>query len=197
MKNSLSRSNIPAKNLLRVIHRIVEPDCHDLLLVQRKLPALVQHRGNLLKRVVVALRFLVAAREIQQQRGRHGLKVNPQPSRNRYGSRAAFCARCAPMHVLLSRLRITSLTEAVSYLLLMAIAMPLKYLAGMPLAVKVMGMIHGVLFLILLWLLVRSHFETKWPKSRLWLLAFASLIPLMPFFLDRRMRRWLAESSEA
>ena len=100
------------------------------------------------------------------------------------------------MHVLLSRLRIASLTEAVSYLLLLAVAMPLKYMAGMPMAVQIIGMIHGVLFLILIWLIVRTHFETPWPKSRLWLLVVASLVPLMPFFLDDKMRRWLAESRE-
>ena len=95
---------------------------------------------------------------------------------------------------MLSRLRMTSLTEATSYLLLMAVAMPLKYLAGIALAVQVIGMIHGVLFLVLIWLLLRTGFETSWPKSRLWLLALASLIPLMPYFLDHRVRGWIAES---
>jgi len=100
------------------------------------------------------------------------------------------------MHALLSRLRITSLTEAVSYLLLMAVAMPLKYIWGMPLAVQVIGMIHGVLFLMLLWFIVRANYETPWPRSRLWLLAFASLVPLMPFFLDRKVRAWIGETQE-
>jgi len=100
------------------------------------------------------------------------------------------------MRVLLSRLRITSLLEAVSYLLLLGVAMPLKYLADMAIAVQVVGMIHGVLFMILIWLIMRVRFETSWPSSRLRLLAIASLVPLMPFFLDAKMRRWLAESEE-
>ena len=94
----------------------------------------------------------------------------------------------------LSHLRTTSLTEATSYLLLLVIAMPLKYMAGIAVGVQVIGMIHGVLFLILIWLLVRANFETSWPKSRIWLLALASLVPLMPYFLDRRVRGWIAES---
>ena len=98
------------------------------------------------------------------------------------------------MLALLSRLRIASLCEAVSYLLLLGIAMPLKYLAGMPLAVQIFGMMHGVLFLVLVWLLVRSYLETPWPKSRIWMLAFASLVPLVPFFLDRRVRQWIVQS---
>lgn len=101
------------------------------------------------------------------------------------------------MLVLLSRLRIMSLTEAVSYLLLLAIAMPLKYVYDMPLAVQVIGMIHGVLFMMLLWFLVRANFESPWPRSRLWLLAIASLVPLMPFFLDRKVRGWIGETQEA
>ena len=96
---------------------------------------------------------------------------------------------------MLSRLRSASLIEATSYLLLLAVAMPLKYLAGIALAVQVLGMIHGVLFLVLIWLLVRAAFETSWPKSRLLLLGFASLVPLMPYFLDSKVRGWIAESS--
>lgn len=110
-------------------------------------------------------------------------------------ARASIVAHHAGlMSVLLSRVRMASLTEAVSYVLLLGIAMPLKYLAGSPFAVQVMGMLHGVLFLVLLWLLARAAFETNWPKSRLLLLAFASLVPLIPFFLDRRVRSWIAES---
>lgn len=101
------------------------------------------------------------------------------------------------MTVMLRRIRMTSLTEAVSYLLLVGVAMPLKYVWGIALAVQIVGMIHGVLFMILIWLLIRAGFESPWPKSRLWLLAMASLVPLVPFFLDRRVRSWIAETHEA
>jgi len=87
-----------------------------------------------------------------------------------------------------------SLIEAVSYLLLVFVAMPLKYMLGFGLAVRVVGMIHGVLFVVLLGQLVFAGFLTSWPKSRLWLLALASVVPFMPFFLDRKMRAWMAES---
>ena len=91
-------------------------------------------------------------------------------------------------------LRLASLLEAVSYLLLLLVAMPLKYAADMPMWVMVVGMIHGVLFLVLVLFLVRAYFEKKWPQSRLWLLFVASLVPVWPFFLDRRVRGWLLES---
>ncbi|HEX5054305.1 MAG TPA: DUF3817 domain-containing protein [Planctomycetota bacterium] len=89
--------------------------------------------------------------------------------------------------------RLCSLSEAVSYLVLLGIAMPLKYVWRLPMAVHVFGMIHGVLFLLLIWFLLRSHFEKGWPASRVWLLVGAALVPIVPFFLDRRVRRWLEE----
>ncbi|HTO03360.1 MAG TPA: DUF3817 domain-containing protein, partial [Opitutus sp.] len=53
------------------------------------------------------------------------------------------------MHILktpLSRLRFIGWWEGVSFLVLLGIAMPLKYLAGEPAAVRVVGMAHGILF---------------------------------------------------
>lgn len=93
----------------------------------------------------------------------------------------------------LHTLRLVALVEAVSYLLLLGIAMPLKYVWHEPMAVRVLGMAHGVLFLWLLWLLIRARFEAGWPHGRVLLVFAASLIPLWPFFLDRRVRGWLAE----
>jgi len=91
-------------------------------------------------------------------------------------------------------LRRIALVEAISYLVLLGVAMPLKYVWGVPLAVKVFGMIHGLLFLLMVWLLVRAHFETPWKKRRLWLVFTASLVPIWPFLLDRHVRAWIAEA---
>ena len=87
-------------------------------------------------------------------------------------------------------LRRTSLAEAVSYLLLWS-AMLIRWVWGWPLGVRICGMVHGILFLVLLWLLVRARFEKRWPKARLALILVASLVPLWPFALDRRMRAWI------
>ena len=85
-------------------------------------------------------------------------------------------------------LRYISIIEAISYLLLLIIAMPLKYLLGIPEAVQITGMLHGCLFVILLYLVV-----TQWYKgivSTRWALIImgCSLIPLVPFFLDRKLK---------
>jgi integral membrane protein len=89
--------------------------------------------------------------------------------------------------------RIMSLTEAVSYLLLLGIAMPLKYAAGMPKAVSVVGAIHGALFILLCVALLRAMVGANWTWSRAGLVFAASFVPLVPFWLDRRMRAWEAE----
>ncbi len=87
-------------------------------------------------------------------------------------------------------LRKVALAEAVSYLILLGIAMPLKYLAGQPLAVKITGMIHGILFVVFCVALLRVMLEARWPFQRCALIFIASFIPFVPFFLDRRMKEW-------
>ena len=63
-------------------------------------------------------------------------------------------------------LRILGNIEGVSYLLLLGVAMPLKYAFGLPLAVKVVGMAHGVLFLAYCVLLVPCMSKWKWKMGR-------------------------------
>jgi integral membrane protein len=93
----------------------------------------------------------------------------------------------------LQHLRLVALLEGSSFLILLCIAMPLKYLAGLPLAVRVVGTAHGGLFLIFLAVLVRAGYERRWPLSR-WLIAFvSSIVPFGTFVFDRSLRREIAE----
>ena len=85
-------------------------------------------------------------------------------------------------------LRRVALLEAVSYLVLLGIAMPLKYVWKMPMAVSVVGMIHGALFVVLCWGLLQVMTTARWPVMRAALVFVASLLPFVPFFLDRWMR---------
>ncbi len=78
--------------------------------------------------------------------------------------------------------------EAISFLVLMGVAMPMKYMLGMPLAVKVAGWIHGVLFIALCISLAQTTFVAKWPIGRAILVFIAALLPFGPFLLDRKMR---------
>ncbi len=90
-------------------------------------------------------------------------------------------------------LRKVALTEAVSFLVLLGIAMPLKYAAHLPIAVKIVGWIHGVLFVVFCFALWRAWIGARWPLSRAVTLFVAALLPFGPFFIDRRMRAWEAE----
>ena len=90
----------------------------------------------------------------------------------------------------IAQLRRIGYLEAVSFLLLLGVAMPLKYFAGLPLAVKVIGWIHGVLFVIFCFALLRAMREARWPLSRGALLFVAALLPFGPFLVDRRVAAW-------
>ena len=86
------------------------------------------------------------------------------------------------------RLRALGMTEAVSFLLLLGVAMPLKYFAGMPEAVKVVGWTHGLLFMAFCVCLLIVHDERKWPWRWTATIFVAALLPFGPFVIDRRLR---------
>ena len=90
-------------------------------------------------------------------------------------------------------LRTANLIEAVSYVLLAFVAMPLKYFWDMPMAVKILGWIHGLLFAVFCWALVRVVFDGGWPPKRIVGVFLASLVPIVPFFVDRRFGEWIEE----
>jgi integral membrane protein len=90
-------------------------------------------------------------------------------------------------------LRTIALVEGVSFLILLGIAMPLKYAAGMPMAVKVCGWIHGVLFIALMVALVRTVRHARWPVGRAAMVFVGALLPFGPMVLERRMKQYQAE----
>ncbi len=92
-----------------------------------------------------------------------------------------------------SLLRLVSLAEGVSYVVLLGIAMPLKYGANMPGAVKIVGSIHGALFVVFCVALLRAMLGARWPISRAALIFLASLVPLAAFWMDRRIREWQSD----
>jgi integral membrane protein len=89
----------------------------------------------------------------------------------------------------LGRLRVIGWWEGVSFLVLLGIAMPLKYLAGFPQAVRVVGMAHGVLFLLYLWAAIQAALERDWTWKRTALVLVASLLPAGPFVIDAKILR--------
>ena len=74
--------------------------------------------------------------------------------------------------------------------------MPLKYFAGLPMAVKWVGWIHGVLFVVFCAALLQTVLLVRWPLARGAVVFIAALLPFGPFLMDRRMRAYEAEARE-
>jgi integral membrane protein len=89
----------------------------------------------------------------------------------------------------IGRLRAIGLVEAVSFLILLGVAMPLKYFAGLPQAVKIVGWIHGLLFIAFCMVLLQARLDAKWNAWRTGTILVAALLPFGPFVIDRRLRR--------
>lgn len=87
------------------------------------------------------------------------------------------------------RLRAVSLAEGVSYLALLGIAMPLKYLADSPEAVQALGALHGLLTVLFLGAVVHVWIARRWPVVRVLVALVASVIPFGAFALEARLRR--------
>lgn len=89
----------------------------------------------------------------------------------------------------LIRFRKTAFWEGVSFLLLLGIAMPIKYGLGNPYPVKVIGMAHGLLFIAYVLFLIQCAMEYDWPFKKSALAFVASLLPFGPFIFDRRLEK--------
>ena len=93
------------------------------------------------------------------------------------------------------RLRVIAFIEGVSYLVLLGVAMPLKYFAGIPEAVKTVGWAHGVLFVLYVAALVHAHITVGWSVRRSLGLFAAAVFPLGPLLVDGGLRREQREAA--
>jgi integral membrane protein len=89
----------------------------------------------------------------------------------------------------LGRLRVIGWWEGVSFLLLLGVAMPLKYFADWPLGVRYVGMAHGILFLLYVLAAIQAALDRNWTWKRTALVLVASLLPAGPFVVDARILR--------
>jgi integral membrane protein len=88
----------------------------------------------------------------------------------------------------IGQVRLVGMMEGVSFLLLLGVAMPLKYLAGIAIAVKIVGWFHGLLFMVLCVVLTRALIGGGIRLSQAALVFVAALLPFGPFLIDRRLR---------
>ena len=89
----------------------------------------------------------------------------------------------------IGRLRAIAFLEGLSFLLLLGIAMPLKYLAGKPGMVNMVGWVHGLLFVLYLLSVADVRAKRQWPPARVLGALIASVVPFGTFVLDARLRR--------
>lgn len=89
----------------------------------------------------------------------------------------------------LHRFRMIGIAEGISFLVLLLIAMPLKYFLNFPQAVQYVGWLHGALFVAYIYFALTVFIVLK--KSFLWLVkaGIAAFVPLGTFIFDRELKK--------
>ncbi|GIO04135.1 DUF3817 domain-containing protein [Brevibacillus reuszeri] len=93
------------------------------------------------------------------------------------------------MNTPLGRFRVIGILEGISYLVLLGIAMPLKYFLDVPAAVKIVGALHGLLFVLYILALAHVTLKNRWSIIRVIGAFIASLLPFGNFVLDARLKK--------
>ena len=89
----------------------------------------------------------------------------------------------------LTRYRVIAYVVGVMLLLLVFVAMPLKYFADNPAAMDVIGPLHGFLYMVYLVAAFDLWRRTGWPLSRMVVIVLGGVVPLMTFFVERGVVR--------
>jgi integral membrane protein len=87
----------------------------------------------------------------------------------------------------IGRLRIIAFMEGCSLLALVFIAMPVKYLLGIPEATQAIGLIHGILFILFIVATLSISILYKWNISRILLVMASSILPFGTFYVDKKI----------
>ena len=89
----------------------------------------------------------------------------------------------------IGRLRLVGLFEGISFLVLLVIAMPLKYVAGLPGPVLVVGWAHGAVFILYLLAVAHAALADRWSPLKILAALVASVVPFGPFVFDAWLLR--------
>lgn len=82
--------------------------------------------------------------------------------------------------------RTVAFLEGLSYILLLFVAVPLKYVYNDPQYVKLLGMPHGLLFIGYIVMAIWFCSDFKWTKKILFLVLLAAVIPFGTFYIDKK-----------
>jgi len=87
---------------------------------------------------------------------------------------------------MLKAFRLISFLEGLSYLLLLFVAVPIKYIGENEIFVKMLGMPHGLLFIVYIIMAILLKYELSWNSKVFWSILIASIIPFGTFYIDRK-----------
>jgi integral membrane protein len=90
---------------------------------------------------------------------------------------------------ILNQFRVIAVLEGLSFIILLFVAMPLKYIWDFPMAVRYVGMAHGLLFVAYVAWLAVCHLSYKWELKFSFLAFIASFLPFGTFVLDRKLAK--------
>ena len=82
--------------------------------------------------------------------------------------------------------RLTAFLEGVSYILLLFIAVPIKYLLNEALFVKILGRPHGILFILYILFSIIAKIKYNWNFRKFLVISIASLVPFGTFYIDKK-----------
>jgi integral membrane protein len=95
------------------------------------------------------------------------------------------------MAAALTRFRVMAYIVGVFLLILVVVAMPLKYLAHQPTLVAIVGPIHGFLYMVYLVTAFDLAVRAKWDFRRTLLVLLAGTVPVMSFIAERKATGWI------
>lgn len=100
-----------------------------------------------------------------------------------------ICQKIYHMNLSLKSFRLISIFEGISFLVLLGIAMPLKYVAEIEAGeeiVRVVGMIHGLLFILYVFGSFIMKQKLNWSFQTLLIVILCSVLPFGPFYAERK-----------
>jgi len=87
----------------------------------------------------------------------------------------------------IKQFKFIAILEGISFLVLLGIAMPLKYILGYPATTEVVGMAHGILFIAYVLMVFFIRKQLNWNYKTTFLALAASVLPFGPFVVDRKL----------
>jgi integral membrane protein len=89
----------------------------------------------------------------------------------------------------LRRMRLVSIIEGCTLLILVFVAVPIKHLSGHAIATTIMGPVHGMAFLLYVWTLIETISGADFPRADVARMVVAAFIPFGAFLNERALRR--------